>query len=298
MLNQETKRPRIRRPRGCLQWGIAILVGVPLFVLSLCALTLVIYVLFPPAPMDILVLGVDAREGEGYVTRTDSIMLVGVQPAKRDVNLLSIPRDLFISVPEYGRQRINTINVLGEMDNPGSGPDLLKQSVDLSFGIRPERYARLNFQAFEDLIDAVGGVTIDVDRAITDYSYPTEDFGTMVVEFEVGRQHMDGETALIYARTRHSDDDYFRAGRQQQVVSAFTRKLTNPLVWPAVLDVLLSNVDTDLNLFDLIAIAPAVLMDSGGIDRLVITREYIRPIEGGAAPDYELLNPWLEGRFD
>ncbi|GAB4508477.1 MAG: hypothetical protein OHK0046_01040 [Anaerolineae bacterium] len=274
-----------------------VLVGLPLFLLLTCGGCMLIYLVLPLPPTDVLVLGVDARPGEGYVTRTDSVILVGIQPPAQ-ISLLSIPRDVFISVPEYGLERINAVNVLGEMEQVGYGPELLKQSIALSFGVQVEHYVRLNFQAFEDLIDAVGGVTINVERAIVDDFYPTDDYNTQQVRFEVGEQHMDGATALIYARTRHSDDDYFRAERQQQVVEAFTRKLINPLTWPAVLSVLTRAVDTDLSPFDMLRIAPAVLAGAGQMERLVIDREYIRPIERGAAPDYEKLNPWIEAHFD
>lgn len=267
--------------------------------LVFCVVSSFLYFIFPPPNTDILILGVDARPGQGMLTRTDSIMLLGIRPRQMRVSLLSIPRDLFVEVPGYGfSQRINTINVLGEQQAAGNGPKLVQDSIAQSFGVQPDRYVRLDFQGFVELINAVGGVTIDVERSIVDQTFPTADGGTQVVRFEPGTEHMDGERALIYARTRHADDDYFRAGRQQQVVEALGRKLINPLNWPAALNVLNSYVETDLNIFDMLTLAPPVILSGGDFEQLVIDRNYILPTEGGARPNYEALAPWLSENFD
>lgn len=280
--------PRPRRWRRVL----ATVIVVPLIA---CAL---VYAVIPP--VDVLVLGVDARPGEGYVTRTDTIMLVGVQPRRMRANLLSIPRDLFINVPGYGSQRINIVNVLGEQQQAGYGPELLSAGIANSFGVQPDRYVRVNFDAFVQLVDAVGGITVNVPRRIVDNAYPTRDYGTISVVFEPGRQRMDGETALMYARTRHADDDYGRAERQQQVITALVRQLANPLNWGVAVVTVKGNMDTDMNLLEMALYAPPVLASggTGTMNRLVIDRDYILPGAGGAVPDYDKLRPWLVPRFD
>lgn len=268
----------------------------PVFI---CGATLLLYVVFPPPPLDVLVLGVDARPGEGYITRTDSIMLLGLKPAQLRASMLSIPRDLFIDVPGYGAQRINTINVLGEQEGEGQGVTLLEQSIESSFGVTVDRYARLNFQGFIALVDAVGGVTIDVERMIVDDLYPTEDGGVMTLRFDAGVQTMNGERALQYARTRHADDDYQRAHRQQQVFSALLGKLANPINWASAVSVLNQYVDTNLTVIDMAIYAPNVLLNLGRFDQLVIDRDYIvGGAEGQALPNYDALNPWLNDRFE
>lgn len=299
---QPQRRPLTARPqprRGCLsRWPLLIFL---LFMLPVfcCGLGFVAYLVAPPPPLDVLILGLDARPGEGFVTRTDSIMLAGLQPSRVRVSLLSVPRDLFIQVPGYGEQRINTVNVLGEMDVPGSGPELLSQAFATSFGVQPDRYVRLSFQGFIDLIDAVGGVTIDVPRTIVDYQYPTEDYGTIQLRFEPGPQHMDGERALQYARTRHADDDYQRADRQQQVLTALSLKLLNPLTWPSVVAVVNSAMDTNLTPVDIITQAPTILLNAGRFERLVIDRDDITlSAAGNAVPDYAQLAPWIDERFE
>lgn len=289
-------RARARSRFGCGCWMVAFFALItPVF---LCGMVFLIYMLLPPAPLDILILGVDARPGEGYVTRTDSIMLVGVNPSRLQVSLLSIPRDLFIDVPGYGLQRINTVNVLGEQQAAGNGPMLLASSIAGDFGIGVDRYVRINFDAFVQLVDAVGGISIDVPRTIIDYEYPTEDGGTTVIRFDPGVQAMDGERALAYARTRHADDDYARAGRQQQVILALSSRLINPIYWPAALRILTGSIDTNLNFGDFVAVAPTVLVNAGRFDQLVIDRSLIASQNGVAVPNYAALQPWIEDRFD
>jgi LCP family protein required for cell wall assembly len=269
-----------------------------LFPVFCCGMTLLVYLIFPPPPVDMLILGVDGRAGEGFVSRTDSIMLLGIDPAHLRTSILSFPRDLFIEAPGYGQQRINTINVLGEEQNPGGGVDLLEASLSQNFGVGIDRYVRLQFDGFMELIDAVGGVTIDVERTIVDDFYPTEDGGVTTVRFESGVQHMDGERALIYARTRHADDDYQRAERQQQVVSALLAKMANPINWPSVVSILNRAMETNLTVVDMALLAPPVLLNIGRYDRLVIDRDYIVGVANGVAPDYAKINPWIEPRFD
>jgi LCP family protein required for cell wall assembly len=272
------KRPRNRR--GIILLTAFVMLMSPIF---LCGLSLVAYLLFPPAPADILIMGIDGRGAEGLTARSDSIMLMGVNPGQLRASLLSIPRDLFIDVPEYGLERINTVNMLGEQN----------------FGVGVDYYIRLDFEGFVDLIDAVGGVSIEVERLIVDDAYPTADGGIMSIRFEPGVQHMDGEQALIYARTRHADDDYQRAKRQQQVVSALMGKLINPFNWPSAIGVFNRSVDTNMNLWTMLTLAPPVVLGAGNDDQLVIDRNYITATgDGVAVPNYALINPWLEERFE
>ncbi len=290
---------RRRRPRRSSRWSC--LLGCLLPICLGCVVLAVPLVLLSP-PADILLLGVDARPGQGFLTRTDSIMLVNINPPTLDVTLLSIPRDVFIRVPGYGDQRINTINVLGEQDAPGSGPNLLKESFKESFGVDVDHVVRLDFDGFRALIDAVGGVDVDVPKLIIDYEYPTEEGGIMTVQFEPGKQHMDGERALQYARTRHQDDDYQRAARQQQVIDALLKKLANPLsvpYWPRFLQALSTYADSDMNTWDMLRLAPAAVLGWPGREQRVVQREDLIPGAGEyAIPNYDALNPWIAARYD
>lgn len=293
--NPAVRLPRRNRRRLSLPLIFLIAFFVPIFC---CGLTLLIYLVFPPAHVDVLILGVDGRDSEGFVSRTDSIMLLGINPSRLRTSILSFPRDLFIDVPGYGSQRINTVNVLGEQQKLGGGTELLMAAINQDFGVQVDRYARLDFQGFVELIDAVGGVTIDVERSIVDSSYPSEDGGVTTIQFDSGVQHMDGERALIYARTRHADDDYQRAGRQQQVVSALLGRMALPVYWPAAISVLNRSLETNLTVVDMTLLAPPVLLNIGRYERLVIDRDYVLGGAEGVVPDYGKITPWLEGRFE
>ncbi|HUN05582.1 MAG TPA: LCP family protein [Aggregatilineales bacterium] len=267
----------------------------PLFV---CGATVLFYLVFPPARLNLLVMGVDSRGSEGYVARTDSLMLVGSNPSQLRLSLLGLSRELFIEVPGYGTQQINVVNVLGEQDAEGNGPRLLAASIEADFGIQVDRYLRLDFDAFVALVDAVGGVTVDVERRIVDDLYPDGAGGYQVVTFEPGVQELNGERALMYARTRHTDDDYARAARQQQIISGLLTRLRNPLRWPGAWLAFNQHVDTNLTLGDMLALGPTAILNIGRYERLVINRDYIVGTAAGhPMPDYEKITPWLAGRF-
>ena len=264
----------------------------------LCGVLTLAYFVFPPPPMDILVVGMDSRGNEGAVARTDSIMVINVDADRIQVSVLSIPRGLWVNVPGYGSQMINTANFLGEVAQTGTGMTLLKQTIEQNFDIQIDGYIRMDFAGFVDLINAVGGVEIDVEHVVEDYSYPTADYGTIHIRFEPGLQTMDGERALIYARTRHGDDDYRRAERQQQVVSGFVKRALNPLKWGGVLWTLNQSVETDLNILDVMMVAPTTVLKSRGFNQLVIDRDYILAGSNGPIPDYNKIEPFIRENFD
>ncbi len=131
----------------------------------------------------------------------------------------------------------------------------------------------IGLQGVRDVVDAVGGIDITVPQAIHDDTYPTDDYGYQVVDIPAGRQHMDGDTALKYARTRHQDSDFARAGRQQQVIVAVGNAMLNPLNWPripAVATALSKSIRTDVTPLDAVAVGAAMLRSPGGPDHLVI----------------------------
>jgi LCP family protein required for cell wall assembly len=267
----------------------------PLFV---CGATVLFYLIFPPARLNLLVMGVDSRGSEGYVARTDSLMLVGANPSQLRLSLLGLSRELFVEVPGYGTQQINVVNVLGEQEVEGNGPRLLAASIEADFGIQVDRYLRLDFDAFIALVDAVGGVTVDVEKRIVDDLYPDGAGGYQVVTFEPGVQELNGERALMYARTRHTDDDYARAARQQQIIAGLLSRLRNPLRWPGAWLAFNQHVDTNLTLGDMLALGPTAILNIGRYERLVINRDYIVGTSAGhPIPDYEKITPWLAGRF-
>jgi LCP family protein required for cell wall assembly len=175
----------------------------------------------------VLVVGLDRRPGEtGLAYRTDTMMVVSIDPATRSLGILSIPRDLYVAIPGYSEpQRVNTPMVLGEIRQPGSGPQLLMQTVQYNLGIRVNDYIAVDFNTFVTLIDTIGGVEIDVPYTINDPLFPDMNYGYDPFYITAGVHQMDGRTALKYARTRHSDSDFQRAERQQAVIYAIRDKI-------------------------------------------------------------------------
>ena len=174
---------------------------------------------------NILLVGTDARPGE-KISRTDTLVLVRLDPRSNRVSMLSFPRDLYVRIPGYGKNKINAAYPIGEEKiGSGYGPALLKKTVGDLVGLPIDHFVMINFEGFKAVIDRIGGISIDVPKAIDDPAYPTDDYRTMKVHFDAGTQQMDGDRALIYARTRHSDSDFGRNQRQQQVLMAIFSRI-------------------------------------------------------------------------
>ncbi|MBI2953687.1 MAG: LCP family protein [Chloroflexi bacterium] len=209
--------------------------------------------------INILLLGLDQRPDErGQPTRSDTIIVLTIDPVAKSAGMLSIPRDLLVSIPGYGEEKINTAHFFGEAERKGSGPLLAKQTVQNFLGVPIHYYARIDFQGFEQLINAVGGVTIDVPRPLKDDEYPTENYGIQRVYVPAGIQHMDGRLALQYARSRHADSDLGRVARQRAVLMAARQQALRldllPRL-PGMLNTLLQSFQTDLSPSDLLGLA-------------------------------------------
>ena len=218
--------------------------------------------------VNVLVMGIDQREHEQGPWRTDTMLVLTVDPVSMTGGMLSIPRDLWVPIPGYEEGRINTAHYLGDIyDYPGGGPALAAKTVQYNLGVHIHHYARVNFTAFEELVDRTGGVDIYVEQEINDPTYPSSDpadpYGYDPLHIPAGWQHFDGEMALKYARTRHSGGgDFGRARRQQEVVMAVFEQITRldmlpqlasqaPELWHMLEDA----VVTDLKLDEIIALA-------------------------------------------
>ncbi len=174
----------------------------------------------PGGAMNILLVGTDARPGD-QVSRTDTIVLAHFDQSTNRVSMLSFPRDLWVTLPGYGKNKINAAYPVGERQiGPGYGPALLKETVGELVGLPIDHFVLINFDGFKTLIDKIGGIYVDVPKALDDPAYPTDDYRTIKIHFDAGRQLLDGDRALIYARTRHADSDFGRNQRQQQVLMA------------------------------------------------------------------------------
>jgi polyisoprenyl-teichoic acid--peptidoglycan teichoic acid transferase len=178
----------------------------------------------PSGRLTILLLGIDQRPDEavpgGDPGRTDSMLLVSLDYDAHMASMVSIPRDGFTVIPGHGNDRINAAYTYGEIDKRGSGPELAKRTVASLVGVPVDRFALVDVHSMEQIIDTLGGVSIDVPNRLLDTQYPTDDYRTRVVDIPAGRQTLDGVAAVEYARMRHPDSDYGRQGRQQQLLLA------------------------------------------------------------------------------
>lgn len=230
-------------------------------------------------PINILLLGTDTRPDQD-ATRTDAMILVHFNPKSGRASLLSIPRDLWVDIPGFGPKRINAAYPLGENQfGRGGGGALVKETVSNLVGVPVHHFVLVDFEGFKKVIDTIGGITIDVPGPIDDPNYPTEDYRTVSIHFDQGPQHMDGERALIYARTRHADSDFGRNERQQQVLVAIFQQMRDQglLSQLTMLDdytgALRDYVRTDMTrsqMLDLAQLAP-------GIDLNKVQRYFIGP---------------------
>ena len=207
----------------------------------------------------VALLGTDV-EGKTSIWRTDSILLVFVQPEKRQMAMLSLPRDLWVFIPGQTSNRLNTVDALGERTGyPGGGPALLDQTLRHNLKLRIDHYVRVNLYGFIRIVDAMGGVTVNVEKPITD-SFPdplTHDTMTNIT-LSAGPHYMDGRLALSYCRSRITTDDFDRSRRQQQVLLALWRKmftletlLQAPTLWAEFND----SFETDLTMVEAVQLA-------------------------------------------
>lgn len=212
----------------------------------------------------ILLLGIDEREIEEGPWRTDTMMLLTLDPVTMLPGILSIPRDLWVSIPGNGEDRINTAHFWGDVyDYPGGGPALAVETVEYNLGVPVDYYVRVNFKGFVKLVDEIGGIDINVKETIDDPEYPDYNNGYDPLYIEAGQHHFDGELALKYARTRHSSaGDFGRADRQQEVMLAIFNKVSDPANFsrlvtraPELFKTLENSVQTNLTLEQIIALA-------------------------------------------
>lgn len=173
-------------------------------------------------PIHILLLGVDTRPSETTAGRSDSIIVVRIDPEEKRVDMFSIPRDLAVDIPGFSDGvKVNSAFPWGESyDVPGGGPTLVAQTIWHNFGVRIDYFATVDIPGLEEIVDAIGGVVVDVKAPLKDDQYPTDDYGYQRIYFPAGLQKLNGEEAVQYARTRHADNDFFRSERQQEVLLA------------------------------------------------------------------------------
>ncbi len=214
--------------------------------------------------INILLLGMGGPGHDGpYLT--DTIMIASIKPSTKQVALVSIPRDLMVNIPGYGFYKINHANHFGEQKQADWGGAFATQVISDTFKIKIPYYVRIDFKAFGQIINEVGGVKVDVERSFTDTEFPAANDAFQTVTFAKGVQTMDGTTALSYARSRHGNNgegsDFARAKRQQKIILALREKvlsfgtLLNPVRINNIMDALESHLTTNLEFGQLVSLA-------------------------------------------
>lgn len=215
--------------------------------------------------INILLLGFGGSGHQGAYL-TDTIIVASLNPKTSEVAMLSVPRDLFVDIPGYGYRKINNAFAFGHVtDHPNGGEELAQATIQNVLGIPIHYYAWIDFSGFEEIVDDIGGVDVNVQNSFVDYSYPTSNYGYQTIRFEEGMQEMDGETALEFVRSRKGTNgegsDFARSKRQQQVLLAVKEKLTgfgtlaNPSKVSAVLDDLGGHIKTNLQIWEILKLA-------------------------------------------
>jgi LCP family protein required for cell wall assembly len=261
--------------------------------------------------LNVLLLGIDERTSQEGPWRTDTMIVLTVDAATKTAGMLSIPRDLWVSIPGFEEDRINTAHFYGDLRGyPGGGPALAKKTTQTNLGIPIHYYVRFSFAGFERVIDTIGGVDIDVEKEINDPSFPDDNYGYDPLHISAGRHHMDGKLALRYARTRHGSSDFGRIERQQQVILAVRDQVMQLGLLPRLLPRLPQLVDsmgdaiqTDIPLSELWALGQLAReidrdqIESRAIDETMT--EYVTTPKGYQVlwPDREKIRPVIDELF-
>lgn len=244
--------------------------------------------------INILLLGMGGAGHDGpYLSDTN--IIASIKPSTNEVAMISIPRDLGVKIPNYGFRKINHVNAFAEQEHPGEGGEYTRQFFSENFNISIDYYVRVNFKAFEEIINAVGGISVEVPRTFTDFTYPNpgKEKGLdcsgndesspcrfLKITFEAGPRTLDGRTALMYSRSRHGGNgegsDFARARRQQQVLTALKDKLlsfgtyTNPLTVKKMIDSVATHVQTNMEIPEIMSLAAIAKDVNNNFKTLVI----------------------------
>lgn len=216
----------------------------------------------PPPPLDLrtsdnlLLLGTDRRPNEG-IWHTDSIIIVGLDRQHNRAALLSVPRDLYVQIPGYGPGRINLADYVGEkiLQVEGGGPALLSQVIRETLNVPTHHWIRIEMQGFRDVVDALGGVRVQLDCPFYELIYDLDVQDWTYFTLPAGDVQMDGETAYFFVRLRYLSSDISRAQRQRQFLWALRQQAQSTNLLPRVPELWTAfqqTFSTDLSLFQML----------------------------------------------
>ncbi|WP_073088232.1 LCP family protein [Selenomonas ruminantium] len=196
----------------------------------------------------IMIMGVDERDDD--VGRSDTLMIASIDPKTNQATLLSVPRDTRVKIKGHGFDKINAAYAYGK-------ERLSEETVENLLGVDIDHYIIINTKSFKKIIDAIGGIDIDVPKRMH-YEDPWDDDGGLIIDFQPGMQHMDGAKAVTYVRYRDEEGDLGRIRRQQDFVRACMEKIVSPAIipkLPSVIKEVMESIETDLTLRQLLEFA-------------------------------------------
>jgi LCP family protein required for cell wall assembly len=241
----------------------------------------------PENAINIVVLGSDQTAVKS-VGRTDVMVIVSILPDVPSVSLLSIPRDFYAWLPSRGFNKINTAFTYGEKyEYPGGGPGLIKATIEYNLGIRVHYFARVSFEGFVQIVDALGGIDLPVECPLSD-TFPDPDSPTGQTDIDLlpGIHNFDGKHALWYVRSRYRSSDFDRNRRQQQALRGMYSQIRTldviprlPQIWSALKE----TVSTDLGLGEVLYLANL----ASRLDMTNVKSRFVGPgvVEAQHAPD-------------
>ena len=198
--------------------------------------------------LHIMIMGVDRRADD--TGRSDTLMVLTVNKNTGKAELMSVPRDTRVRIEDHGYDKINHAYAYG-------GPKLTRSTVEQLLGIPMDYYALIDLGSFEEIIDAIDGIDIDVEKRMY-YEDPWDDNGGLVIDLYPGMQHMTGDKAIQYVRFRDGEGDIGRIGRQQHFMKAVMAKLLTPSTLPKlpkIIEVISNTLETDMPLSEMVALS-------------------------------------------
>lgn len=242
--------------------------------------------------VNVMLMGVDRRADD--VGRSDTLMVTSIDTDKNKAALLSVPRDTRVLI-EGNYEKINHAYAYG-------GHKLTQQTVEKLLGVKIDHYILIDTRSFERIVNAIGGVDIDVEKRMY-YEDPWDDNGGLVIDLYPGEQHLDGDKAIQYVRYRDGEGDIGRIGRQQKFMQAVLEKLITPEILPKLpklVEEISAAVETDMSVSELISFAKDIktLHDNGLTAQMVPGRPaYIEDISYWI-PDIKKLRELLAAELD
>ena len=253
----------------------------------------VILVFFTPFRINILLLGIDPTKNTTAQGRSDVMILSTVPPFSPYMHFLSIPRDLYVDIPGHGQNRINTAHFFAEVAQEGSGPAAAAATVEQDFGVPVSYTVRIRVEGFKDVVDAMGGVTVDLPFDMSGMT--------------AGVHTLDSTEALRLVRDRKGSDDFYRQLRAQIFLTGAAKQMLNPINWwrmPLVLNALRKSITTNVpvifypRLAYSLAFSAIKGFDMHTLDHGTMATDWVTP-DGGQVllPNWDLINPLVDKLF-